>query len=33
MEMLKCPKCGTALVTEELAVKKMAEAEMLLEDK
>jgi RNase P subunit RPR2 len=33
MEMLTCPKCGTALVTEELAIKKMAEAEMLLEDK
>jgi hypothetical protein len=33
MEMLKCPRCGTAMVTEEMAVKKMAEAEMLFEDK
>ncbi|MFH0728588.1 MAG: hypothetical protein V2B19_19900 [Pseudomonadota bacterium] len=33
VEMLKCPGCGTAMVTEEMAVGKMAEAERLLEDK
>ena len=33
IEMFKCPKCGMAMVTEEMAVKKMAEAEQLLEDK
>ncbi|MGD0232282.1 MAG: DVU_1557 family redox protein [Syntrophorhabdales bacterium] len=33
MEMLNCPKCGMAMVTEEMAVKKMAEAEKILEDK
>jgi ribosomal protein S27AE len=33
LELLKCPKCGTAMVTEEVATGKMAEAEQVLEDK
>lgn len=33
VEMLKCPACGLVLVTEELALGKMAEVEQLLEDK
>jgi len=33
IELLKCPKCGTAMVTEEVATGKMAEAEQALEDK
>jgi hypothetical protein len=28
-----CPKCGLVLITEELAMGKMAEAEKALEDK
>lgn len=28
-----CPQCGVVLITEEMAVNKMAEAEQLLEDK
>lgn len=31
--MLKCPTCGFVLVTEDLALGKMAEVEQLLEDK
>lgn len=31
--MLACPKCGMAMVTEEIATGKMAEAEQILEDK
>ena len=33
LELLKCPKCGMAMVTEEVAVGRMAEAEQVLEDK
>lgn len=33
MEMLRCPTCKMTLVTEEMAVNKMAEAERILEDK
>ena len=33
LELLKCLKCGTAMVTEEVATGKMAEAEQVLEDK
>ena len=29
----QCPSCGMALITEEMALKKMAEAEQMLEDK
>ena len=33
VDLLKCPRCGIVLVTEEVAVGRMAEAERLLEDK
>jgi hypothetical protein len=33
VDILKCPMCGIVMVTEEMAVNKMAEAEQLLEDK
>ena len=33
MELPVCPECGTVMVTEEIAVGKMAEAEQALEDK
>jgi len=33
VELLVCPKCGQALVPEELALGKMAEVEKALEDK
>lgn len=33
VELLKCGKCGLVLVTEELALGKMAEVEQVLEDK
>ncbi len=33
VELLRCPQCGLTLVTEELAVGKMAEVEKTLEDK
>ncbi len=33
VELLKCPKCGLALIPEELALGKMAEVEKTLEDK
>ena len=33
VQMLRCPKCGLALVPEELALGKMAEVEKILEDK
>jgi predicted amidophosphoribosyltransferase len=32
-EVQRCPSCGQALITEELAVGRMAEVEMTLEDK
>jgi predicted RNA-binding Zn-ribbon protein involved in translation (DUF1610 family) len=32
-ELPACPKCGLVLITEELAMGKMAEAEKALEDK
>ena len=32
-EMAKCPRCGFVLVSEELALGKMAEVEQMLEDK
>jgi ribosomal protein S27AE len=32
-ELAKCPKCGMVLVSEELALGKMAEVEQMLEDK
>lgn len=28
-----CPRCGMILISEELAIGKMAEAEQILEDK
>jgi RNase P subunit RPR2 len=31
--MFTCIECGTAMVTEEMALNKMAEAEKILEDK
>lgn len=31
--LLRCPRCNLALVTEDLALGKMAEVEQLLEDK
>jgi hypothetical protein len=31
--LLTCPKCGLVLVPESLALGKMAEVELLLEDK
>lgn len=33
VELLKCPKCGMVLVTEDLALGKMLEVEKNLEDK
>jgi len=33
VEMLCCPKCGFALVPEELAMGRMAKVEKVLEDK
>jgi hypothetical protein len=33
LKMLVCPKCGMAMVSEEMAIGKMAEAEKILEDK
>jgi hypothetical protein len=33
LKMLTCPKCGMAMVSEEMALHKMAEAEKILEDK
>ncbi len=33
LDLLKCPRCGTAMVTEEVATGRMAEAEQVLEDK
>jgi hypothetical protein len=33
VDLLKCPKCGLALVPEELALGKMLEVEKALEDK
>ncbi len=33
VQELKCPKCGLVLITEELALGKMAEVEQNLEDK
>jgi hypothetical protein len=33
VELMRCPGCGTVMVTEEVAIGKMAEAEQLLEDK
>jgi len=31
--VLKCPKCGTAYVTEEMAVEKMSRGEQEIESK
>lgn len=33
LDLPVCPRCGMVLITEELAVGKMAEAEQALEDK
>ena len=33
IDLPKCPGCGMVLVTEEMALGKMAKAEQLLEDK
>ncbi|RPH24199.1 MAG: hypothetical protein EHM93_20280 [Bacteroidales bacterium] len=33
VDLLKCPQCGLVMVSEELALGKMAEVEKLLEDK
>ncbi len=33
VDLLKCPRCAAVMVTEEIAVGKMAEAEQVLEDK
>ena len=33
IDLPKCPGCGIVLVTEEIAVGKLAEAEQILEDK
>lgn len=33
VELLKCPKCGKVLITEDLALGKMLEVEKGLEDK
>jgi DNA-directed RNA polymerase subunit RPC12/RpoP len=32
-QLAKCPRCGFALVSEDLALGKMAEVEQMLEDK
>ena len=33
VDLLKCPRCGQVLVSEELALGKMADVEEALEDK
>lgn len=33
IDVLECPRCHIILVTEDMAVNKMAEAEKALEDK
>ncbi|HIJ75496.1 MAG TPA: hypothetical protein HPP81_02150 [Deltaproteobacteria bacterium] len=33
VELFRCPDCGQVYISEELAIGKMAEIEMLLEDK
>ena len=33
VDLLRCPRCGTVFVPEELALGKMADVEKLLEDK
>ena len=33
VDVLKCPSCGMVMITEDVAVGKIAEAEQLLEDK
>ena len=33
VDVLRCPACGMTMITEEMALGKMAEAEQLLEDK
>jgi hypothetical protein len=33
VELMRCPQCGLTLVSEELALGKMAEVEKALEDK
>lgn len=33
VDLPRCPKCGQALISAELAMGKMAEVEKLLEDK
>jgi DNA-directed RNA polymerase subunit RPC12/RpoP len=32
-DLLRCPGCGTVLVTEEIALGKMAKLEQVIEDK
>ena len=32
-ELAKCPKCGIVMISEALALGKMAEVEQILEDK
>jgi len=32
-ELPRCPKCGLVMISEELALGKMAEVEQILEDK
>lgn len=32
-ELPRCPQCGFVLISEEVALGKMAEAEQILEDK
>ncbi len=32
-ELPRCPSCGLVLITEEVALGKMAEVEQILEDK
>ena len=33
VDLPRCPKCGMVLISEELALGKMAEVEQILEDK
>ncbi|HML40995.1 MAG TPA: hypothetical protein PKD23_09950 [Bellilinea sp.] len=33
VDLMRCPQCGLTLVSEELALGKMAEVERALEDK
>ncbi len=33
IDLLKCPRCGMVMVTEEVAIGRMADAEQALEDK